>query len=49
MLAHLDVFRSLGRDRREVLLQEMKEISYMKITFFIEKLIACHLITQRAS
>lgn len=49
MLAHFDMFRSLGRDRREVLFQEMKKISYMNITFSIEKLITRHLITQRAS
>lgn len=44
MLAHFDVFRSLGR---EVLLQEIKGISYVKITLSIEKLIMYHLTTLR--
>lgn len=49
ILAHFDRFRSLERDGREVLFQEMKEVSYTKITLSIEKLIMRHLITQRAS
>lgn len=44
MLAHFDVFRSLGR---EVLLQEIKGISYVKITLSIEKLSMYHLTTLR--
>lgn len=37
-MSPFDVFRRLERDGREILFQETKEISYMKITLSIEKL-----------